>query len=69
MGAEYISVPYVALFEAIEKATVQLEVAVPSRDFYARRGDYTTEHVTYLDAEKFRQALEAIINAPDELED
>ena len=69
MSSEYITVPYVALFEAIEKATVTMEVATPSKDFYARRGDYTTEHITYLDAEKFRAALDAIINAPEELED
>lgn len=69
MGAEYIKVPYVALFEAIEKATVIMEVAVPSRDFYARRGDYTTEHITFLDAEKFRHALDEIVNAQEELED
>lgn len=48
------------LLEAIEAATMEVEVCVPSRDYYARAGDFTTETISFVDPQKFAEFFAGI---------
>lgn len=45
------------LVEMIDQATTEIEVCVPSTDFYRRDGDWVRRTITYVDAEKLVELL------------
>ncbi len=45
------------LIGAIESSKVTKEILVESRDYYARRGDYSTDYITYVDAHELVSQL------------
>lgn len=51
------SVTVEMLAEFVKESTVELEVFVPDRDYYARRSDFTRETIYYIDANKLLNLL------------
>ena len=48
------------LIECIEKATREMEVHAPSRDYYARSGDSYTETITYISPQGLIEAINGL---------
>lgn len=55
--------PRQELIDCIKEATVELEVLVPSRDYYARSGDSQRSTIRYVDPEALIAALESGVGA------
>lgn len=49
-----------ALIELIEDSTDEIRVVVPDTDYYARRGDTTTEYLRVINPRKLVDALQAM---------
>jgi len=48
------------LIECIEKATREMDVHVPCRDYYARRGDSATETIKYICPDGLIEAINGL---------
>lgn len=46
-----------AIINALEDATVEINVLVPSRSYYARQGDFDETTIDVIDPRKFQDAL------------
>jgi hypothetical protein len=46
-----------AIIDALEDATVEIKVLVPSQDYYARQGDFDKTTIDVIDPRKFQDAL------------
>ena len=43
------AITFLQLVDAIEAATIELEINVPSTDFYRRPGDFDVRHISIID--------------------